>query len=87
MPRASIDGFNENQVEAESEGEGEYHLGIDVVVSRAILHHRFILTDFVSDRSKFRKSVCTFGYSNLSLSGLFKEELEELSRFNTWGDT
>jgi len=63
MPRASTDGFNKRQVEAEPEGEGECYLDIAVVVSRAILHHpssRLIVRDrfrLASDRSKFRKLV------------------------------
>jgi len=61
MPRASTDGFNKNQVEAEPEGEGECYFDIAVVVSRAILHHRLIIVRdrfrLASDRSKFRKLV------------------------------
>lgn len=36
MPRIRNDGFNENQIEAESKGEGEHRVGVALVVSRAI---------------------------------------------------
>lgn len=36
MLRLRTDGFNENQVEAESKGKGEHSVGIAMVVSRAI---------------------------------------------------
>lgn len=36
MLRIRTDGFNENQIEAESKGKGEHSIGITMVVSRAI---------------------------------------------------
>jgi len=34
IPRVWIDGFNENQIEAESAGENEHCVGVTLVVSR-----------------------------------------------------
>jgi len=36
MPRVRTDGFNENQIEAESAGKDEHRIGVALVVSRAI---------------------------------------------------
>ena len=43
MPRVKTDGFNKNQIEAESEGEGEHRVSITLVVSCTIFlsHHVF----------------------------------------------
>jgi len=36
MPRVRTDGFNKNQIEAESTREGKHRIGVALVVSRAI---------------------------------------------------
>jgi len=36
MPRVRTDGFNENQIEAESAGKGKHRIGVALVVSRTI---------------------------------------------------
>ena len=33
MPRVKTDGFNKNQIEAESEGEDKHRIGVALVVS------------------------------------------------------